>query len=289
MECLVTASEYVAIVLYFRRGPAVLETVESILAQSQPPQAVLIFDNGSHDGVPLASLFADPRVSVTTSERNLGYAGGMNEAIRRVSESSDARVLLVTHEVLLERQCVETMMKAMQSANAAVVGPALKLPSGEAWSMGGSVGWRGEVRHMTAGPPGVHSPVSWLDGAVLLLAPGLHQEIGGFDERLHLYWEDVDYCLRAAKRGPVVLAEDAAAQQDTSLTPVYFGARNRLMVWRSHRHWWRVASSAAELAGRAARDAVRRDWPQMRARLRGIVDGLSGRALRPDMTREAQP
>ena len=41
----------------------------------------------------------------------------------------------------------------------------------------------------------------WIAGLFLLMPSGLFRELGGMDERYFLYFEDVDFCLRARLRG----------------------------------------------------------------------------------------
>ena len=47
-------------------------------------------------------------------------------------------------------------------------------------------------------------PVDWLAGMCLLFDAVSYRELGGFDERYHLYCEDVDICLRAWRAGKQV-------------------------------------------------------------------------------------
>lgn len=44
----------------------------------------------------------------------------------------------------------------------------------------------------------------WVSGAALVLPKAVFEELGGFDERYFLYFEDVDLCRRAVERGMAV-------------------------------------------------------------------------------------
>lgn len=46
----------------------------------------------------------------------------------------------------------------------------------------------------------------WVAGMFMLLKPQVFSEIGGFDERYHLYYEDVDICARFKIRGHRIMA-----------------------------------------------------------------------------------
>lgn len=47
-------------------------------------------------------------------------------------------------------------------------------------------------------------PVDWVAGMFLLFDTGVFKRLGGFDDRYHLYCEDVDVCLRAWLNGESV-------------------------------------------------------------------------------------
>lgn len=58
-------------------------------------------------------------------------------------------------------------------------------------------------------------PVDWAAGMFLLFDAGVFQRLGGFDDRYHLYCEDVDVCLRTwLNGGSVHLANDVIVMHD---------------------------------------------------------------------------
>jgi len=46
--------------------------------------------------------------------------------------------------------------------------------------------------------------VHWVSGAAMFIKKGLFDEIGGFDERFFMYFEDVDLCKRVRKIGKII-------------------------------------------------------------------------------------
>ena len=58
------------------------ETVDSILAQTRPPEAVIVIDDGSTDGTADCLRTRDERVTVVT-QANAGVSAARNEGTRR--------------------------------------------------------------------------------------------------------------------------------------------------------------------------------------------------------------
>ena len=145
----------------------------------------------------------------------------------------------------------------------------------------------------------------WCGGAVLLRGAYL-ADVGWFDERLFLYWEDVDLSWRGARRGwrygfvpdSVVRHRHGASMGDRSPRFEYLNQRNRLVVLARHagpapaaRAW---ARHTAEIGWFVWRDVVgtlarrrRPDGQRVVVRARALVGALGlfgrrpGRVARP--------
>ncbi len=81
-----TLGQIIALVLTYNRKQLVAECLKAILAQSEPPDAILVLDNASRDGtheyLAEQGLLQDRRVSYLSVPKNLGPAGGFDLAIR---------------------------------------------------------------------------------------------------------------------------------------------------------------------------------------------------------------
>lgn len=264
---------YGAVVLYYRLGEGVADTVAALMAQSHPPQEVVVVDNASGDGVldRLASeRQIDPSVRVIHLDENHGYSGGMNRGIAALRRTT-TNVLLLTHEVLLDPSTLEQL--SALSVGAVAVGPTLELPEGGVWSSGGYLTRTGRPRHHVDAIDGDSRAAAWLDGACVLANRTSLDGIGGLDETFFLYWEDVDLGTRLNAVGPVLCTSTARAQQATGTAPIYFDSRNRLHYWRKHGGRAKLLASLAELLLRL----LLRDFPsrsRVGARVAGIRDGL---------------
>ena len=124
---------------------------------------------------------------------------------------------------------------------------------------------------------------AWCGGAVLLRREYL-DDVGYFDERLFLYYEDVELSLRGAARGwryrtaPAAVVRHVHSATATERSPLaaHYNERNRLLVTTRH---------AGPSNRRPRRWALPRDHGVVRER--DIVAPLLARRIRP--TRDRSP
>lgn len=274
-----TRTAYAAVVLYYRLGPDISATVEALLQQSLPPAEIVLVDNCSSDGV-LAELEAtlDESIRILYLPENLGYAGGM-EAGCSVLTSDAPLVLMMTHEVLLDRFCAAEMAAAfIADPTVSQAGPIISdKRSQRTWSTGGHLNRSGGVAHDLTLPQSPLRDADWLDGCCSmvprrLITPDL------FDKRYFLYWEDVDMSSTLAHQGRVVVVRDAQASQSTGTAPIYFAVRNRILYWRKRRRPGLAAIATLHpLLKLFAVDTLRADRAAATSRWYGIVGGWTGK------------
>jgi GT2 family glycosyltransferase len=86
----------------------------------------------------------------------------------------------------------------------------------------------------------------YVPGTAFYIDQNTFKQLGGFDESLHTYWEDVDLSVRAHKMGiHVAIAPDTLLTHKVGKTchkdPFYTNTlfhRNRSIVSRRHTHLW---------------------------------------------------
>lgn len=66
-----------------------------------------------------------------------------------------------------------------------------------------------------------------LSGAAILVRAEVIEEVGGFDERLHMYGEDNEWCLRVVRAGWALVFEPEAVV-------MHHGAQSALKRWDAH-------------------------------------------------------
>lgn len=267
--------QYAAVILYYKLGPLIYETVNRLQNQTCPPAEIVIVDNDSRDEI-LESGIIKTQVRVSKLPRNAGYSGGMIHGESLVSEGIQ-HILFMTHEVQLAPDCVHYLTEAMNDGTGNVlVGPALtKGIAGPVWSYGGVFAPTGAVRHIVDSES--KEEAEWLDGACLLMNRSAYRRVGGFDPDYFLYWEDVDISVKMKSAGSIRCVRNARGSQETGYTPTYYKTRNQILFWRKRRNLRKVLQSVSVFAIKiCTRDVPRRDWAAVRARLTGIRHGFNG-------------
>lgn len=184
----------------------------------------VVVDNASpSDGVGTIENWLTTRLTILTNDTNRGFGAAVNQAVRASRPAPllwllnpDCRVLngaFVTLSAQLEMH-PECAIVAPQLLNAD--GTIQQSARGEATVWTGLFGRHGlltrvmpnsklarenlRARDLVAsGEASVE--IDWAMGASLLLRRDVFDEVGGFDERFFLYWEDADLCRRMREAG----------------------------------------------------------------------------------------
>jgi hypothetical protein len=136
-------------------------------------------------------------------------------------------------------------------------------------------------------------------GACIYITRECLQKIGLMDERYFLYFEDLDWGLRAKAqcglgyawkavvyhRGGTTIGS-ATKRAEASRLAVYLEFRNRIIFVRTRYRGWLPWTVCVELV-RAAEFGLVGAIANMRMAYRGLLDGVIGRTGRPDNVLEA--
>jgi GT2 family glycosyltransferase len=131
------------------------------------------------------------------------FAAMMNAA---ANEAGDAEHLLFLNndtEVIAE-EWIEALLEHSQRPEVAAAGARLLLPNGEPQHEGIVVGIDGAARNMPYPYFGLGRTVrngSAVTAACMMTRAEVFRQLGGFEERLSIAYNDVDYCLRAHEKG----------------------------------------------------------------------------------------
>lgn len=210
--------ELAAVIVNYNAGAELREALQSIADDmaGHPWQAVVV-DNASTDGSSaIVSEFA-PHAQVLRNAVNVGFGRGINQG---VAASNAPWVLIMNPDCRLERGAIATMRAECEARRqCAIVGPRVLDPDGAEQGsargdpdmLTGFFGRTGPLRHLlpsasvsrrnVVASDGKSATVDWVSGACMLVRRSAFEQVGGFDARYFLYWEDADLCRRLRARG----------------------------------------------------------------------------------------
>jgi N-acetylglucosaminyl-diphospho-decaprenol L-rhamnosyltransferase len=177
--------------------------LESLESQTGPGE-VVVADNGSFDGT--SELVAErfPEVRVVRFEENLGFGRAINRAL----EGVDADLLvLVNNDVVCEPDFVARICAPLERADVGMVAGVLTQQAAPELIDTAGIELDPTLRSWDYL---WNRPLAELGGAIAPLGPcggaaayrlEEFRRLGGFDERLFAYWEDVDLAIRFRESG----------------------------------------------------------------------------------------
>ncbi|MBI1374934.1 MAG: glycosyltransferase [Phycisphaera sp.] len=224
---MITAKLLIVIVNY-RTADLVVDCLRSLQGELDqlPGARVAVVDNHSADGSAekLESEIAlngwARRVTLIPLETNGGFAAGNNVAIRAAFDSSRPPdyVLLLNPDTLVEPNAILELIEfASDHTGVGIFGCRQELGNGEPLiSSFRFIGALGEfesyarlglvsrvLSRWVVAPTPRDEPhqVDWVSGASMLVRREVFDAVGELDEGYFLYFDEVDFCLRARRAG----------------------------------------------------------------------------------------
>ncbi len=238
------------VVLTFDPPAGALAACLASVAAGGDVDLLVVVDNGSRAAEVVAGCELAVPVELLPTGRNLGYAGGMNAGIDHALAGGATMVALLNDDVWVEPGWLGPLRAALDDDDrVGAVQPMLVFDTDPPTvnSLGVQLGADGAGRDVGYGEPlptdTSPRPISMFTGGAVLLSAQFLREVGSFDDRYFLYYEDVDLALRGAETGwrymcrpdSVVHHLGSATMQGRPDVAVFHRERNRLWVLVRHR------------------------------------------------------
>ncbi|SCX80771.1 glycosyltransferase family 2 protein [Flavobacterium caeni] len=240
----------IAVVILNWNGAGLLRRfLPSVVAHS-PQAAIYVADNASTDDS-IAVLEAEfPSVRIIKNDKNYGFAGGYNEALKKV----DAQVFaLVNSDIEVTENWLAPIVSAFENDSAlAIVQPKiLDYKNKDYFEYAGAAGGfidkygypfcRGRLFDTLEKDHAQYNDdvaIFWASGACMFIRSDVYRKLGGFDGDFFAHQEEIDLCWRAFNLNhkaryiaqSVVYHVGGATLQQGSPRKTFLNFRNSLLM-----------------------------------------------------------
>ena len=262
-----TAATVDALIVSYNTRELLRDCLASLRTHGPPAESVelriSVFDNASADGSAEFVSTEFPDVRLLRSSENVGF-GRANNELARTSESD--YLLLLNSDTILVEDLVTPLLGALRERpDAALAGPRLLSPDGSRQLSSQdfpSLGF--ELALRARGTKASRIPRLWdcdrtvrrtrqedrlparretdfLWATCWLIRRDDFLDLGPFDERFHMYDEDLDFCFRVRRHGrsllyvPEVDLIHVGGASGTSASKQAAARRSRRELYRKHR------------------------------------------------------
>lgn len=233
------------LILYWQSERFLADCLASLNAQSFTDFEVLLLDNGSTTppDAQVLARYPDLHLQVLHSPTNLGFAGGNNFAAR---QAQGKYLAMLNSDAFPEPDWLENIHTASLN-NPALFFASCLINAQDPTRLDGEwnvyhvsgMAWRAHQNQPLSSAEGQARQVLSACGAASVYPREAFEQIGGFDEDLFAYMEDIDLDLRLQAQGYQCLylpearvhhvgSGSTATRSDTA---IYYGQRNLIWVF----------------------------------------------------------
>lgn len=245
------ASRVAVIVLNYRGESMLVDCLVSLRPAIRQGDTILVVDNGRETALIQRVKARFPEIEILVPERNRGFAAGMNLGIQYLLKRGEFDAFwLFNNDATAFPETLDRLKDALNEKGAAALySPAVfPGPDKPVWFAGGRIDFfrmRTEHQQLLADQKTPYE-TGFLTGCALFIPRKAVDQIGLFDERYFLYYEDADYSLRALRQGlklwvvPSAVVYHAEASQLNPAKTYWLVRSGAEFFLRESRGLWRL-------------------------------------------------
>ena len=184
--------------------------LKSLEACSYNNISFFLVDNGSIDGSGDKIALEFPEVNYIKNEKNEGFTGANNLALKAILEQDFDYVLLLNNDTEVKPNFLSLLEAKMNSDDklAATQPLILNFKNRDTiWNAGGSFNTffgltKTRLKGMIFNPQlNIETSTQWITGCCILVKTSVVKQVGLLDNRFFAYFEDVDWSIRMTNLG----------------------------------------------------------------------------------------
>ena len=187
--------------------------IPTFIIHSKEDADIYVIDNGSSDDSLNYLKKNSPAIKTIPLEKNLGFAGGYNEGLKKINAEF---FIIVNSDVEVTKNWISPLIKVLKNnENISAVQPKIKSYKNKdyfeyAGAAGGFIDLlaypfcRGRVFDYTELDKkqyDTHREIFWASGACMAIKSRDFNDVGGFDKDFFAHMEEIDLCWRLKNLG----------------------------------------------------------------------------------------
>ncbi|MCM4154590.1 glycosyltransferase family 2 protein [Gramella sp. AN32] len=203
----------IAVLILNWNGKELLKQFLPSVVKYSEQAALYVIDNDSTDGSVSFLKQHYPEIKIIKHAENLGYAGGYNQALKRIPENIS---VLLNSDVEVTENWLKPFLSIFEKfENVAAIQPKiLDYRRKDYFEYAGAAGGfidkfgypycRGRIFESLEKDVGQYDqeiPVFWASGACLVIRTEIFNKYGGLDEDFFAHQEEIDLCWRLHNKG----------------------------------------------------------------------------------------
>ncbi|MFC1645399.1 glycosyltransferase family 2 protein [Patescibacteria group bacterium] len=236
----------VFVVILNYNGKDVIERcLTSVLNSDYPNLEIVVVDNNSTDGSLEFIKRKFSKVHFIKNSRNIGFSAGNNVGIRFAIERMADYVFILNNDAWVEKNSITKLVEFTEkNQEISISNPLIMKNKREVWFEGGRIDWmKMKAYHLKNS-----QKTDYLTGCAMLIGKDVFKKIGLFDEDYFLYYEDVDFSVRAVRSGfgiginrnSIIFHNESSETENPN--KVYWLVLSALIFFKKHTplrlRWW---------------------------------------------------
>lgn len=249
------------IIVSYNTKDLTLQTVESVGVD--PDREIIVVDNASTDeSVRALHHRFGKKVHIIDRKENGGFAKANNEGIKI---AKGKYILLLNSDTIVHPSALDNMVRALESnPKIGILSSKLLNVDGTYQPQGGALPSLWNIAAWWLWPlPGVIPFIDpyqnenevtgmevehrgWVGGTAMMIRRDVIDQVGVLDEKIFMYAEDVDYCIRAREKGydigitPMAAITHIGSASTSSSNALHGEIKGLLYLWKKHFSAWQL-------------------------------------------------
>ncbi len=204
------------IIVSYNTSELTAGAIDSVLA-SKNIEVIVVDNNSSDDSTTTLKKKFGSKITLLENKENVGFARANNQGVRK---ASGEYIMLLNSDTIVKPETLEVLVNDLDTESAlGIIAASLRNSDGSYQPQGGALPTLFNVALWWLWPlPGIFPGIppyqdsrelkgnlvsnrGWVGGTALMMRKDLYQKLGGLDEGIFMYAEDIDLCIRVRDAG----------------------------------------------------------------------------------------